>query len=81
MKILISHIVGSGDFTPRLMIDAPNGDQLVHFLELQSARDAAFILNDEYGVDYSDAVRDIKIALLETTRTLPDDLLAWAKEK
>jgi len=81
MNIHISTIPGTGDPTPRIKIDCPNGDQLVHGLDLQSVRDAAFILNDRYGVEYLDAVRDIKIALLETTYAVPEDTMAWAGEK
>lgn len=81
MKITIGTIVGTGDRAPRLKIECPNGDLMVHGLDLQSVRDAAFVQNERYGVPYLDAVRDIKIALLETTYAVSEDTAAWAGEK
>ena len=80
MNVRISHIVGSGDFEPRLIIDIPEKVTLVHDLTLQSVRDAAFILNDEYKMNYLDSVYAIKAAIRDSKYTIPADTLEWANE-
>lgn len=80
MNVLISHIVGSGDFEPRLIIDIPEV-RLVHDLTLQSVRDAAMILNDEYKSNYLESVYAIKAAIRDSKYTIPADTLEWANEK
>lgn len=80
MNVRISHIVGSGDFEPRLIIDIPEV-RLVHDLTLQSVRDAAMILSDEYKMNYLESVYAIKAAIRDNKYTIPADTLEWANEK
>ena len=80
MNVRISHIVGSGDFEPRLIIDIPEV-RLVHDLTLESVRDAAMILNDEYKMNYLESVYVIKAAIRDSKYTIPADTLEWANEK
>lgn len=80
MNVRISHIVGSGDFEPRLIIDIPEVT-LVHDLTLQSVRDAAMILSDEYKMNYLENVYAIKAAIRDSKYTIPADTLEWANEK
>ena len=81
MNVRISSIVGSGDFDPRLKVEWPNGDLLVHDLDLQSVRDAAMILSDEYKMNYLESVYAIKAAIRDSKYTIPADTLEWANEK
>lgn len=82
MNVRISHIVGSGSFDPRLIIDIPEV-RLVHDLTLQSVRDAAMILSDEYKANYLESVYAIKAAIrdVQDSYTIPADTLEWANEK
>jgi len=79
MNVRISSIVGSGDFEPRLIIDIPEV-RLVHDLTLESVRDAAFILNEEYWYPYMIACDAIKTAIRDSKYTVPADTLEWANE-
>ena len=81
MKISIHNIVGARDMEPRLNIVIPEKVTLVHDLTLQSARDAAFILSDEYKMNYLDSVYAIKAAIRDSKYTIPADTLEWANEK
>jgi len=81
LNVSISHIVGSGSFDPRLKIEVPEKVTLIHDLTLESARDAAFILNDEFNCDYMDAVNCIKAAIRDTKYDVPVDTMEWANEK
>ena len=80
MNVRISHIVGSGDFEQRLIIDIPEAT-LVHDLPLQSVRDAVFIMTDEYKMNYLESVYAIKAAIRDSKYTIPADTLEWANEK
>jgi len=80
MNVRISTIVGSGDFEPRLIIDIPEV-RLVHDLTLESARDAVFILNEEYWYSYMEACKAIKASIRDSKYTIPADTLEWANEK
>ena len=81
MNISISHVVGSGSFDPRLKIEVPEKVTLVHDLTLESAKGAAFILNEEFNHNYMDAVHAIKAAIRDSKYTIPADTLEWANEK
>ena len=66
---------------PRLNIVIPEKVTLVHDLTLQSVRDAAFILSDEYKMNYLESVYAIKAAIRDSKYTIPADTLEWANEK
>ena len=80
MKISIHNIVGARDMEPRLNIVIPEKVTLVHDLTLQSVRDAAFILSDEYKMNYLESVYAIKAAIRDSKYTIPADTLEWAME-
>jgi hypothetical protein len=82
MNVRISHIIGSGNFEPRLIIDIPEVT-LVRDLTLQSTRDAAMILSDKYKMNYLDSVYAIKAAIrdVQDSYTIPADTLEWANEE
>lgn len=80
MKVSIFSIAGARDMEPRLIIDIPEVT-LVHDLTLQSARDAATILSDEYKMNYLESVYAIKAAIRDSKYTIPADTLEWANER
>ena len=81
MKVNIFSIAGARDMEPRLNIVIPEKVTLVHDLTLQSVRDAAFILSDEYKMNYLESVYAIKAAIRDSKYTIPADTLEWANEK
>jgi len=80
MNVRLTTIPGAKEKYPRLIIDIPEVT-LVHDLTLQSARDAAFILSDEYKANYLESVYAIKAAIRDSKYTIPADTLEWANEK
>lgn len=81
MKISIHNIVGARNMEPRLNIVIPEKVTLVHDLTLQSVRDAAMILSDEYKMNYLESIYAIKAAIRDSKYTIPADTLEWANEK
>ena len=80
MKVSIHSIAGARDMEPRLNIVIPEKVTLVHDLTLQSVRDAAIILSDEYKMNYLESVYAIKAAIRDSKYTIPADTLEWAME-
>ena len=66
---------------PRLNIVIQEKVTLVHDLTLQSVRDAAIIMSDEYKMNYLDSVYAIKAAIRASKYTIPADTLEWANAK
>lgn len=81
MKVSIHNIVGARDMEPRLNILIPEKVTLVHDLTLQSVRDAAMIMSDEYKMNYLESVCAIKASIRDSKYTIPADTLEWANEK
>jgi hypothetical protein len=81
MKVSIHSIAGARDMEPRLNIVIPEKVTLVHDLTLQSVRDAAMIMSDEYKMNYLESVYAIKAAIRDSKYTIPADTLEWANEK